>query len=409
MMSWVHPRSIGHALVLALGMVWLSLAARAGEAVPPWDEVLAKARGQTVYFNAWGGGARINSYIAWAGARVQALYGVTLRHVKLADTGEAVARVLAEKTAGRAQDGSVDLIWINGENFAAMKSNGLLFGPFTQALPNLRLTDAGHRPNLTADFTVPVEGLEAPWGMAQFVFEYDSARVAEPPRTLAALLAWARAHPGRFTYPAPPDFTGSTFLKQALYGVTADAAVLQHPADAAGFEAASAPLWGWLDEIHPLLWHGGRQFPKSDQALRQLLDDGEIDIAFSFNPGDASSAIAQGLLPPTVRTYVLDGGTIANTHFLAIPFNARAKEGAMAVADFLLSPEAQLHKQDAEIWGDPTVLAMDQLTPEDRAAFAAQPRGVATLAPEALGPALPEPHPSWMTMIEEAWRARYAR
>jgi putative thiamine transport system substrate-binding protein len=406
---WVHPRSIGRALVLAPCMVWLSLAAGAGEAVPAWDEVVAKARGQSVYFNAWGGSARINSYIAWAGERVQALYGVTLRHVKLADTGEAVARVLAEKAAGRSDDGSIDLIWINGENFAAMKSNGLLFGPFTQALPNLRLTDAGHRPSLTADFTVPVEGLESPWGMAQLVFEYDSARVAEPPRTLAALLAWARAHPGRFAYPAPPDFTGSTFLKQALHGVIADASVLQRPADAAGFAAASAPLWQWLDEIHPQLWHGGRQFPKSDQELRQLLDDGEIDIAFSFNPGDASSAIAQGLLPPTVRTYVLDGGTIANTHFLAIPFNARAKEGAMVVADFLLSPEAQLRKQDAEIWGDPTVLAMDQLAAEDRAAFAAQPRGVATLAPEALGPALPEPHPSWMTMIEEAWRARYAR
>jgi hypothetical protein len=75
-----------------------------------------------------------------------------------------------------------------------MKSNGLLYGPFTQALPNLRLTDAENRASLTADFTVPVEGLEAPWGMAQLVFEYDSARVAEPPRSLAALLDWARTH-----------------------------------------------------------------------------------------------------------------------------------------------------------------------------------------------------------------------
>ncbi|MBX6323014.1 MAG: ABC transporter substrate-binding protein [Rhodospirillaceae bacterium] len=384
-------------------------AAAAGPPVPAdWDGVLAAARGQTVYFNAWGGNERINAYIAWAGEQVSALYGITLRHVKLGDTAEAVSRVLAEKAAGRDSGGSVDLIWINGENFAAMKANGLLYGPFAQALPNARFLDMA-APGMARDFTVPVEGLEAPWGKAQLVFEYDSARVADPPRSMKALLDWARAHPGRFTYPAPPDFTGSTFLKQALYALLPDPAVLERPVDAAAFATASAPLWRFLDALHPVLWHGGRQFPKGDAALRQLLDDGEIDIAFSFNPGDASSAIAQGLLPDTVRTYVLDGGTIANTHFLAIPYNARAKEGAMVVANFLLSPEAQLRKQDPAVWGDPTVLDMDRLDPADRAAFAAQPRGPATLPPEALGPGLPEPHPSWMTLVEDAWLSRYAR
>lgn len=66
-----------------------------------WKEVEAKARGQTVFWNAWGGDERINAYIAWAGEQVAARYGVTVRHVKLADTSEAVARVVAEKAAGR--------------------------------------------------------------------------------------------------------------------------------------------------------------------------------------------------------------------------------------------------------------------------------------------------------------------
>ncbi len=403
-------RCLGALLALAAAAAPATAPAAAAGAPSPadWDAVLAAARGQTVYFNAWGGSERINAYIAWAGMRVAALHGVTLRHVKLSDTAEAVSRVLAEKAAGRDSDGSVDLVWINGENFAAMKANGLLFGPFAGALPNARLVDMA-APAIATDFTVPVDGLEAPWGKAQLVFEYDSARVADPPRSMAALLDWARAHPGRFTYPAPPDFTGSTLLKQALYGLLADPDALRRPVEPAAFAAASAPLWHFLYALHPLLWHGGRQFPKTGEALRQLLDDGEIDIAFSFNPGDASSAIAQGLLPETVRTYVLDGGTMANTHFLAIPYNARAREGAMVVANFLLSPEAQLRKQDPAVWGDPTVLDMARLDPADRAAFAAQPRGPATLPPEALGPGLPEPHPSWTTRIEEAWRSRYAR
>jgi len=61
---------------------------------------------------------------------------VTLVHVKLTDTADAVAQVLAEKAAGRDSDGAVDLLWINGENFAAMRREDLLHGPFVDALPN---------------------------------------------------------------------------------------------------------------------------------------------------------------------------------------------------------------------------------------------------------------------------------
>lgn len=398
--------------VLAAAMLGWLAGAPAVLAQPPqaadWPAIVERARGQTVYFNAWGGAETINAYIAWVGARVADEYGVALRHVKLTDTADAVARVLAEKTAGRQDGGSVDLIWINGENFAAMKANGLLYGPFTQVLPAFAAVDVENKPTTAVDFTIPVDGLEAPWGMAQLVLLYDTARLVDPPRSIPALLDWARSQPGRFTYPAPPDFIGSTFLKQVLYAVAPGGTRLDAPpADDATFAAATAPLWSYLDALHPLLHRGGEAFPQNSQALLQLLDDGAVDIALSFNPGEASSAIAQGLLPDTVRTYVLEGGTIANTHFVAIPFNASAKEGAMVVANFLLTPEAQLRKADPAVWGDPTVLAIGKLSAEDRAAFAAQPRGVATLAPEELGPTLPEPHPDWMTGIEAEWLRRY--
>jgi putative thiamine transport system substrate-binding protein len=386
-------------------MMLMPMAAGAAD----WPDIVAKARGQTVYFNAWGGGEQINAYIAWTAAELEGRYGVKLVHVKLADTADAVARVLAEKTADRTEGGSIDLIWINGENFSAMKSAGLLFGPFAESLPNYRYVDIKGKPTVRSDFTVPVDGMESPWGMAQIVFIHDTARLKQPPRSMAALLTWAESNPGRFTYPAPPDFIGSTFLKQALYELAADPAILQQPATDENLAAAAEPLWAWLDKIHPQLWRRGESFPQNAQMQRQLLDDGEIDITLTFNPGEASSDIAQGLLPDTVRSYVLEGGTIGNTHFLAIPFNANAKEAAMVAADFLLSPEAQLRKQDPAVWGDPTVLAMDKLEPADREKFAALPLGIATLSPAELGPALLEPHPSWMTRLEQEWRRRYAR
>ena len=141
--------------------------------------------------------------------------------------------------------------------------------------------------------------------------------------------------------------------------------------------------------------------------MKQLLADGELGIIFAFNPAEASSGIANGELPDTVRSFTFSGGTLGNTHFVAIPYNSGSKEGAMVVANFLISPEAQLRKEDPAIWGDPTVLSMDKLPPEDRAAFEAIDRGVATLAPDELGPVLPEPHASWMTRIEAEWLKRY--
>ena len=144
----------------------------------------AKARGQTVYFNAWGGSRPINDYIAWAGGELRQRYGVELVHVKLTDTGEAVARVAAEKAAGRGEGGTVDLVWINGENFKAMKEQGLLFGPFAQDLPNFRLVDTEGRPTTLVDFTIATGGLESPWGMAKFVLFFDGARVEQPPASV---------------------------------------------------------------------------------------------------------------------------------------------------------------------------------------------------------------------------------
>lgn len=372
-----------------------------------WDAVTEEARGQTVYWNAWGGSDTINSFIDWIGMRVNEEYGVMLEHVKLSDTAEAVSRVLAEKTAGKDEGGAVDMIWINGENFAAMKRQDLLFGPWAEAMPSWANVDVAGKPAVISDFTVPTDGLEAPWGMAQVVFYYDTARLETPPKTMADLAAWAAEKPGRFTYPQPPNFLGGTFLKQALIEFVPDASVLQSPVDAANYDATTADLWAFLDDLTPNLWRSGRAYPQNESRQIQLMADGEIDLAISFNPNEASNAIANFELQDTVRTYVMDAGSIGNASFVAIPYNANAKAGAMVVANFMMSPEAQAMMQDPNVWGLGTVLDLTKLSDEDRARFDALELGVATLPPEELGATLPEPHPSWMVRLEEDWTDRF--
>ncbi|PWR02636.1 ABC transporter substrate-binding protein [Meridianimarinicoccus roseus] len=388
----------------------LALAAQPALAADPdpsdWSAVLEEARGQTVFWNAWGGSTATNDFIAWAGRRVAEDHGVTVEHVKLTDTADAVTRVLTERQAGKDSGGAIDMIWINGPNFAAMKDADLLFGPFAEALPNWSFVDVDGK-TVRSDFTVPTDGYEAPWAMAQVVFMHDTEDLPEPLGSMAAIRDWAVANPGRFTYPQPPDFLGVTFLKQALIDITQDAEVLQRPVTEADYDAVTDPLWAYLDTLTPALWRSGRAYPANGPAQLQLIADNEIDLAISFSPGEATAAIETGQLPPSVRTFVLDRGTLGNASFVAIPYNSGAKAGAMVLANFLMSPEAQLRAQDPAVLGYGTVLDMDRLPEADRAAFAALDQGIATLAPDELGQVQPEPHPSWMTRIAEDWTRRY--
>lgn len=298
------------------------------------------------------------------------------------------------------------MIWINGANFASMKDAGLLFGPYAEQLPNWALVDVAGK-TVQSDFTVPTHGYESPWAMAQVVFMYDSARVSAPPRSMTDLVAWAQANPGRFTFPQPPDFLGTTFLKQALIDQLGDAAALGGAVSDNTYAQIAAPLWASLDTLTPLLWREGRAYPATGPAQLQLLADGEIDIAISFSPGEATAAIANGQLPDTVRTYVWDNGTLGNASFVAIPYNSGSKAGAMIVANFLMSAEAQARAQNPDILGYGTVLDMAALSEADRALFDAIPQGIATLSPADLGPALAEPHPTWATRLADDWTARF--
>jgi putative thiamine transport system substrate-binding protein len=376
---------------------------------PAWTDIEAKARGQSVNWNAWAGDEKTNAFIAWVGDEVQRRYGVKVNHVKLKDTAEAVTRVVAEKAGGRDRDGSVDLIWINGPNLLALKQQRLLHGPFAPSLPNFARVDTAGKPSTVVDFTVPVDGYASPWRMAQIVFVYDRARVAAVPGSIPELLDWAKRHPGRFTHPSVRNFLGATFLKQALYELAPDPAVLQQPATDANFATTTAPLWAWYGALKPHLWRKGVQFPDNGPAQRQLLNDGEIDLMISFNPAEAAVAIHAGLLPDSARTFVFAKGTIGNTSFVAIPYNATHKEGAMVVANFLLDPATQAQAQDYRQMGNFTVLDLTRLSAAERRHFDELPRHPALPTNALLGRQLPEPHPSWMTRITAEWERRYTR
>lgn len=371
-----------------------------------WEDITKKARGQTVYFNAWAGSPLINDYIDGFAKRLKEKYNVNLVHVKIGDIAESVARLLAEKSAGNLSEGKIDLMWINGENFWNLKQAGLLYGPFLESLPNSKFIDT-ENPAIKYDFTLPTEGYEAPWGLSQLVFIYDSKRLKKLPNSAKEFLDYAVRHPGRLTYPQPPDFTGSTFLKQILYEFIGNKQILLKPVDLSKYQAQTADFWNFLNQLTPHLWRKGRKYPTNAIEQQNLLNQNLIDIAYSLAPASASADIIKGDLIESARTYVFSGATIGNTHFVALPFNASAKEGALVAANMLLSAEEQFNKLIPANWGDFTILHIPSLPYIWQVKFDQVDLGKATLKASQLGNILPEPHPSWMEKIEQDWQKRF--
>ncbi len=101
-----------------------------------------------------------------------------------------------------------------------------------------------------------------------------------------------------------------------------------------------------------------------------------------------------------------DGGTIGNTSFVAIPFDAAHPAGAAVVANLLLAPDVQARGQDPAVMGSFTVLDLDTLDPAQRAPFARTGDAVGMPSNALLGAPLLEPHPSWMTRIAAEWERR---
>ena len=382
----------------------------------PWQQIETQGSNQDVYFYAWGGDPQINAYLQWVADQVDDKYNINLVHVKLSDTSEAVSRVLAEKSAHNDDQGSVDLIWINGANFATMSENSLLLKQWANKLPNFTLTDPDNNPTVNFDFGVPTNGMEAPWGQAALTFYYDSLSTSKPPTTLTELTTWTAQNPGRFSYPKPPDFLGMSFLKYVLVMLHEQqdaqtgkdiSAQLNLPATEVNTALVLDPLWAFLDGFHPTLWRKGEQFVQTGAQMRRLVDDTELSLAFTFSAPEVPAAVQRYDLPQSIRSFAMSDGSLSNTHFVAIPYNASHPQAAQLVANFLMSPEAQAKKQTPSVWGDKSVLVQSTLSPAQQALFKTKQPHPSALPFDSVKRTVSEPHPSWVEAIQQGWQARY--
>ncbi len=379
------------------------------ETYTEWAQVLQDGKNQTVTIFMWGGNEAVNQYMdGYVSDHLNANYGITLRRVPM-NPPEYLSKLLNDKK-NNINAGTADLLWINAENFRMAKDADLIWGPFTEVLPNLNSFYQLEASDLNIDTGIPIEGYEAIWGRAQLVFSYDSKIVTDPPRNFAELLLWAKENPGKFTYPKlPDDFAGSAFVRTAYYELTGERDLFQTELTKSEFDEISKPVVDYFTELNKYSWRQGKAYPANQAQLDALFKNGEVLFTMGFEVGKTNGMVLKGIYPETVRTYVFDTGTIGNSHYLAIPYNAPNKAAALIVIDFLESPKAQIEKYKPEVWGDVPALDLRKIDGVTKRKLTDVQGGPSSMDMEMLfSNRLPEMQVEYIDWIENLWTEKIA-
>ncbi|MBU5675737.1 ABC transporter substrate-binding protein [Alkaliphilus sp. MSJ-5] len=366
-----------------------------------FDKILEEAKGSTVNFYGWGGDEDRNRWLNQTVAPVlKEKYDITLEVVGM-DIDNILAKLAGEKQAGL-KEGTIDMIWINGENFYSAKENDLLFGSFAEQLPNFEKYIDGDDVEVKYDFGFPIEGYEAPYGKAQMVFINDSAITEETPRNAEEFMEYAKKYEGRITYPALPDFTGSAFVRTLIYDIVGHEQFLDMEANKEVVKEAIEPALEYLRELNKYLWNQGKTFPATSGEVDNMFEDGELVMTMSYGSYSAAVGIEKGIYNDTVQTFLFDKGTVGNTNYIAIANNSPNKAAAMVAINEIISAEIQA-TQFKELRSLP-VVSYDKLTDEEKARFDNIDIGKGALPQdELLSKRLPEMPANIVPIIEQLW------
>jgi putative spermidine/putrescine transport system substrate-binding protein len=169
------------------------------------------------------------------------------------------------------------------------------------------------------------------------LLEYNPAKVDRPPTTPAQLLAWAKAHPKRFTYARPANSgPGRTFLMGLPY-ILGDA----NPRDP---DRGWAKTWAFLKELDEYVDH----YPAATGATMDELTSGAVDMIASTTGWDVNPR-ALGVVPEDFKIQAFDGfHFVADAHYMAIPRGVSPGEQAviLKLMSFILTPHAQAYAYD---------------------------------------------------------------
>lgn len=338
-----------------------------------WEDVLSGAAGQKMNWWTYNDDAAdgtpgvYNSWIDnWLIPRMADLYDITVVRHPLADTVDAVNRVINEYNMGMStSNGSVDMIWINGENFATLKNLGYAYGPWANKVPNAVNFNFSSS-QIAYDFGLRTQGFEMPYNEAQFIFIYNNNTVRSSSiNTISNLISWIKATPGKFTYAAPCsdatcsnyDYTGSAFIRHVFYYTASPYTQFLGDFNEGLYEGVAPSFFSLLRGLEPYLYvnqsyYGlNHNYPAAHDDVEELFTRSLTDVTFSYDVGRVTNQIAIGTWPSSTQSLVLQSGTIGNTNFVLIPANAKNKLAAVVTGNFIASAQAMFSRAQPEVIG----------------------------------------------------------
>lgn len=366
-----------------------------------FEELVEAAKGTTVTFYGWGGDDTLNAWLDdYYGPRLKEKYDITLERVPM-NIEDVLSQLQGEITAGK-EDGDIDMIWINGENFKTCKENNMLYGPFAEELPNYQSYIDGEDEENLADFCYPIEGYEAPYGKAQLVMIADTAVTPELPASTEELMEFCKKYEGKVTYPALPDFTGSAFVRNVIYDICGYEQFMDMEADKETVKEAIEPALEYLRELNQYLWNEGKTFPADSVAVSNMFADGELVMDVSYAAYSPATNIENGTYTETTQAFQFEKGTIGNTNYIAIAANTANAAGAQVAINEMLDPEVQANRF-AAIRTVP-VVDYNKLDDAQKEAFDSVEIGKGVIPQdELLSKRLPEMPSELVPIIEEIW------
>ncbi|MBR8066729.1 extracellular solute-binding protein [Burkholderia ambifaria] len=180
-------------------------------------------------------------------------------------------------------------------------------------------------------------GLEVTYMPAGPLLEYNPAKVSDPPKTPAQLLAWCKAHPNKLIYARPANSgPGRTFLMGLPY-VLGD----KNPQDPInGWDKT----WAFLKQLNDCIPY----YPGGTSAVMKELGEGTRDMTVTVTGWDLNPR-ALGIVPADFRIQAFDGMTWVNdAHYMVIPKGVPKEklDVLFKLMNFLLEPAQQAMTYD---------------------------------------------------------------
>ena len=212
------------------------------------------------------------------------------------------------------------------------------------------------------------KGHGVPYRASSVLLAYNTKTVNAPPKTLADLLAWIKAHPGKFAYNSPKSGgSGQSFAATVL-----DANMDKAASDTLRTSVDKEAMAQWdkgfavLASLNPFVYGKG-VYPNGNSQVLELLSSGQIDMAPVWSDMFVT-AKTNGQIPETVDvTQIADPSFTGGASYLGVAKTTQHKEAAQKLLEYVLTPAAQADIA-MEIAGTP-VAPLDSLPAEVQKKF----------------------------------------